>query len=368
MARKKTLNPTVNVAHPHTIKKFELIEEYAKAWAQKLLNFSKCNGIVFIDCMCNSGVYQDDDDKEVVGTPIRVANYLSKIMADYPDKQAWCYFNDLSAEKIDILKNRLPANTDNFRISTNSVDGNSLLKAINIPRAMQVHHLLVYDPFEATLDWEALMPFVIKWGDVIINHMVSDSIRAVSQVRRPPAVAKYEQTYLSGIKELATFGSYRKAYEKRVQEIMVALRSSSKRRYYIASFPFFNTKNSVVYNLVFGSSHIEGFKLFKKIVWKTFGGKSSAKKTRGFEKQLVLDFAGGGLPITPTDESCYNVRDIANYLHSQFKGKSNVPLKNLWDVLAEHPVFPSEGYAKEIKKSLKNDFGCKILKSSITFK
>ena len=48
MAKKKDL---IDVAHPHTIRKFELIEEYIKSWAQKLMLNDRCNSIVFIDCM-----------------------------------------------------------------------------------------------------------------------------------------------------------------------------------------------------------------------------------------------------------------------------------------------------------------------------
>lgn len=55
MDRKKTPKITNDTAHPHTVKKFELIEEYVKAWAQKLLKFDKCHGIVFIDCITRSG-------------------------------------------------------------------------------------------------------------------------------------------------------------------------------------------------------------------------------------------------------------------------------------------------------------------------
>ncbi len=95
MARKRNPEVLIDTAHPHTIKKFKLIEEYVKAWAQKLLNAESCNGIVFIDCMSNSGVYKDDSGNEIIGTPIRVSSYISEIMKSYPAKHAWCYFNDL---------------------------------------------------------------------------------------------------------------------------------------------------------------------------------------------------------------------------------------------------------------------------------
>ena len=90
----------ISDAHPHTIKKFELIETYIKSWAQKLMLNDSCSGIVFIDCMCNSGVYRDDDGKEVFGTPIRVANALLDVARTYTDKQVHLFFNDYDAKKI----------------------------------------------------------------------------------------------------------------------------------------------------------------------------------------------------------------------------------------------------------------------------
>ncbi|HBP26332.1 MAG TPA: hypothetical protein DD618_05205 [Acholeplasmatales bacterium] len=367
MGRCKNQGITIDTASPHTIKKFELIEKYTKAWAEKLLNYEKCNGIVFIDCMCNSGVYQDDAGNEIFGTPIRVANILSRIMHFFPSKQTWLYFNDFSENKINILKTYLPSTTRNFHIVTRSGDGNDLLKEINIESNQQLNYLLVYDPYTASLDWSALLPFFHNWGEVIINHMVSDTIRGASQAKSGTAVAKYEQTYLANIEELVTFGNDRKVYEKRIQEIITALRGFSSRQYFIASFPFFNRKNVIVYNLLHCSGSIEGFKLFKKTAWKTFGGKSSAKDTHGIENQLMLDFEGSGEPNTLTDEYCYYVKDIAKYLHDTFRGQEQVSLIDVWRKLDEHPVFPSDGFKPEIKKELKDTYKDTILKQTITF-
>lgn len=63
-------------ANPHTIKKFELSEKYIEARAHKLLQNQYCSGLVFIDCMSNSGECVDDDGKQVFGAPVRVAKYL----------------------------------------------------------------------------------------------------------------------------------------------------------------------------------------------------------------------------------------------------------------------------------------------------
>ena len=80
-------NEIISVVSPHTIKKFELIEAYVLAWAHKLLEYGRktgnCNGIVFIDCMSNSGMYINEETGELLeGTPIRAARVLSEVMRE----------------------------------------------------------------------------------------------------------------------------------------------------------------------------------------------------------------------------------------------------------------------------------------------
>jgi len=59
--------------------------------------------------------------------------------------------------------------------------------------------------------------------------------------------------------------------------------------------------------------------LYKRSVWQTFGGKSSTKNTHGLENQLMLDFVGKGTPKIHTDEFCFYIKDIAEYLQKVFK-------------------------------------------------
>ncbi len=371
-------NEIISVVSPHTIKKFELIEAYVQAWAHKLLEYGRntgnCNGIVFIDCMCNSGMYiNEETGKLVEGTPIRVARVLSEVMREqnYQSQQAWLYFNDLSQEKIDELCKHLPSDTRNFHIQPSVGDGNDLLKSIGsrLSPQVKINYLLVYDPYQATIDWVALLPFIRNWGEIILNHMVSDSIRAVSQVKRPAAISKYESTYLAKIEDLIDFGSDRDAFENRIKDIIAALNGANHKRYYIASYPFFNRKNSVVYNLLHCTSSIVGFKLYKSTAWSTFGGKSSMKKSKVDPGQLTLDFASDSDDLAMTtakDDNCYYVQDIVKFIVGIFKGRQDVPLKEIWAAVDEHPVFPSDLYKNEIKDQLRQ-WGYKLHRSSIDF-
>ena len=144
-----------------------------------------------------------------------------------------------------------------------------------------------------------------------------------------------------------------------MREIITTLKGN--RKYYVAAFPFYNSQNSQVYSLLHCTSNEEGFKLYKKCAWKVFGGQSSTKHLHSNPDQLVMDFGVGtsGIISTQTDESCFTVRDIAKYLSREFAGRQDVLLDELWNHLDSHPVFPSDGFRKEIRAELKSMYGVK---------
>lgn len=357
----------ITVASPHTIKKFELIEKYVEAWAHKLLLNQYCSGLVFIDCMSNSGEYRDDSGNPVFGTPVRVARYLRGIAGQYPKKQIDLYFSDLSPSRTAHLESLMPKEKSNFHFHITTENGNDLAKRIGQTLTNGKHYLLIYDPYQATIDWNAILPFINSWSEVILNHEIMDPIRAVKMVKRDETRNKYEQTYQMDLEDLIPYGSDKTAYEKRVEEIITALRRNRSRQYFIAAFPFFNERNAIIYNLVHCTGNIAGFKLFKQSAWQTFGGKSSTKNTHGTENQLMLDFDGTGRATTCTDEFCYYIKDIAEYLQAEFNGRSNVPLDEIWALLDVHPVFPSDGFKAQIKKELKQFFDAKETRGKMSF-
>lgn len=347
----------ISIASPHTIKKFELIEEYIKSWAQKLLLTEYCNGLIFIDCMCNSGVYTDDARQLVKGTAVRVSEVLREASRIYTEKNIHIYLNDKDEARVDELKKHLPDDECNFKITTSCGDAHELLRTIGpqLYGTGHLHYFLLYDPYDATIDWESLLPFFRNWGEVMINHMVSDPVRAITSAKKKTTKEKYENTYLEDFEKLVPYGSDKKAYESRVEEIINSLKGD--RRYYVSAFPFYNTKNSLVYNLIHCTSNKEGFKLYKKSAWKVFGAQSSTKHSVE-NRQLSLNFCD---EITEEeDKSCLHVIDIANYLQRSFRGRKQVPLDEMWELLDNHPIFPSEGFRNKVKRELTDSFGAKI--------
>lgn len=252
----------------HTIKKFELVSEYAKGWAHKILGYSQSAGLIYIDCMCNCGQYYDNNRNIVEGTAIRVARAINQINASH-QKEAILHFNDLDKGKIFHLKSVIDMmDLQHVKIYYHSTDANELLRLL-VKSDLEKHNtLLFYDPYQADIDWNALEPFFNTWGEVIINHMVSDVIRGAKNVNKPEKIAKYEKTYHKSIDEIiktSNAPNNREEFEKIANSIIESCIYPNSKKYYIASFPFYIKTNQLIYNLIYFSWNVKGMILFKKI-------------------------------------------------------------------------------------------------------
>ena len=93
------------------------------------------------------------------------------------------------------------------------------------------------------------------------------------------------------------------------------------------------------------------------------------KKSKADPNQLAFDFSAETdefVVTTMTDENCYYVQDIVKFIIGKFAGRQDVPLKEIWTAVDEHPVFPSDLYKNEIKDQLRQR-GYKVHRSSIDF-
>lgn len=370
MARTKKVE-TITKISPHTVKKFELIEKYVDEWARKILGFKGANGlpgskgVIYIDCMCNSGLYEVDGNI-VEGTALRVAKKLNEIISNYPGKEAILIFNDLLPERVELLRSEIEkANLNNIIVSYSDGDCDVFLKGLNLSGYQQRYNtLLLYDPYNASIDWSAIKPYLNRWGEVIINHMSSDTTRGISQAKKKEVIDRYEETYQQNVSQLL------ETDKAGLDSIIVSIIRNNVNKgdsgYYVSLAPFYNRTNGKLYSLIHCSSNIEGTKLYKKVTWKTFGDKSSMKNTHGMETQLMLDLDGDGFADTPTDEQCYYVQDIAKYVFNKYSHLGEVSLETVYGDLDKHPIFPSDGYKNDIKKELSR-FGVKITKGNVIF-
>lgn len=371
MARTKKVE-TITKISPHTVKKFELIEKYVDEWARKILGIKGVNGmpgskgVIYIDCMCNSGLYEVDGNI-VEGTALRVAKKLNEIISNYPGKEAILIFNDLLPERVELLRSEIEkANLSNIIVSYSNGDCDVFLKGLNLSDYQKSYNtLLLYDPYNASIDWSAIKPYLNRWGEVIINHMSSDTTRGISQAKKQDVIARYEETYQSDISQL--LNTDKAGLDNIVVSIIRNNINKGSSGYYVSLAPFYNRTNGKLYSLIHCSANIEGTKLYKKVTWKTFGDKSSMKNTHGVEEQFVLDFNGDGFLNSVTDEDCYYVKDIAKYIFEKYSALGRVSLEVMYKDLDVHPIFPSDGYKNEIKAELKERYYVKATREEIIF-
>ena len=149
MARTKKVE-VITEAKPHTIKKFELIEKYVEAWAYKILNYqgnpgyAPARGVIFIDCMSNSGVYKDINGNRVEGTALRVAQCLNNVFANYPNKKAILIFNDLESARVDHLKSEIEKlQLGHIEVYYQSQDCNAFLRELDLDSYKNKYHMAV---------------------------------------------------------------------------------------------------------------------------------------------------------------------------------------------------------------------------------
>lgn len=357
----KAKKDVITIAKPHTVLKVEIIEKYVDEWARKILGFiakkqiQGSRGVVFIDCMSNCGLYWDEQGNLIEGTALRVAKLLDTIIQDYPEQSAILLFNDIDKDRIELLEQEInKRNLTHITVSYGQKDCNTFLKGIDSSVYQNHNTLMLYDPYKAAIDWAAVEPFLNRWGEVIINHMVSDTPRGAAQAQKTEVIERYKETYQQDIASIIQIGSDKAKLNQIILDI-INKKTTCPYKQYIASFPFFTRTNGLLYNLVFCTFSIDGIKLFKEKCWKVFGNKSSSKNTHGMEMQYTLGGEDGNL--FQTDEECYYVHDIAQYIFGKYHHRGEVPLNEIYDDLDQHPIFPSDGYKNEIKANLKQMFG-----------
>lgn len=78
--------------------------------------------------------------------------------------------------RVDYLKSEIEKlQLENVEIYYRNQDCNVFLRELDLASYENKYHtLLLYDPYNASIDWDAITPYLNRWGEVIINHMSSD--------------------------------------------------------------------------------------------------------------------------------------------------------------------------------------------------
>ncbi|HHY21417.1 MAG TPA: hypothetical protein GX525_05930, partial [Bacilli bacterium] len=215
--------------HIGTKRKIDFISSYTQSWSNKVLRYKpkygrQSDGIVFIDCMSNSGLYCFQEEI-IDGTSKRIQKIFDgQSKREYEDKDFILVVNDREIDKINcqycIWDNSYSKRTNyEKRIFNKDVDDFLKTDGLNLldeAKRKNYHILLFYDPYDIRFNWKFLKPFLeYPKCDVIITHFWSnDTIRAVGQVTKKDVKDKYEMAYNVKFEILENYFLDKSFYEK----------------------------------------------------------------------------------------------------------------------------------------------------------
>lgn len=173
-----------------TSKKIEYVKDYIARWANISAVRSEISTITFIDCMSNAGVYQDGD----CCTAIEVLNLFCGMANRYPNKTFRIFCNDISNDKIEILKKvaiNTRGNIVNVKIYPSCLDVNNYLDYLNLNPQVDCTSIFGYessvvlfvDPFDfGTVEIPKISNILkVHYCELVFNFFISDYVRNISQ-------------------------------------------------------------------------------------------------------------------------------------------------------------------------------------------
>lgn len=247
-------------------KKIELVDEYVDNWLYVVENVSGKNEIIFIDCMCNSGIYKNNEK----GTAVVVLEKFVKHAKEHPYKKYELYLNDYDKDKIIILKNVMD-NIDrpaNVLINYSNTDVNAYLHSLKRNKKFNNAFILIFvDPFNfGTVDINNFCSLLnVTYCEILFNFFTSDIRRNIHNEYAPNKMEKIKSS-------LSDFMST--DYKNDRECLNYFIQNLKKCRYikYTFSIEFRNKNNQNLYYLVYATPNIEGLNKLKESIWKVFKG------------------------------------------------------------------------------------------------
>ncbi|EIA6647391.1 hypothetical protein K7Q65_002382, partial [Enterococcus faecalis] len=315
-------------------------EEYSKSWYNKVLSYkpkfgNPAKGVVFIDCMSNSGVYQYKNSI-YSGTSQRIEKmFISQNGVKYEDKNFKIVVNDNCLKRIDCQKCtwRRVANKRNnveklfFHLDVEQFLTNECLAILNEAKKNDWYILLFYDPFNILINWESLRPYLeYPKADIILTHFWgNDTIRAIGQVNDEETKTKYVRAYGVSYEELEAEFLVKTQHEKTDylrNRLVSMINTVTPKKKIIGYGPIFNSKNSVMYDIVSISTSKASKVLLKNNLYKGYKEDVSQKNRQldlfdiSYNEQDYVESRNSG---TSEKDYFYSGKHYAQVIYSTFK-------------------------------------------------
>lgn len=248
-----------------TDKKIEYVKDYIVRWAKISAVRSELSTITFIDCMSNAGVYQDGD----CCTAIEVLNLFCDMANKYPNKIFRIFCNDISNDKIEILKKvaiNVKGSIGNIKVYLSCSDVNNYLDYLNTNPIVDCSSVFGYgssvvlfvDPFDFGTVEIPKISNILKayYCELVFNFFVSDYVRNISQD--------------SG-RIQKCLGGKRISNKEQLFSYMRSMLRVGKIQY-VFSYEFRTKRNVELYQIVFATPNVRGLEVLKESLWAVFNG------------------------------------------------------------------------------------------------
>lgn len=369
-----------------TLNKINFMNEYVRGWYNKIFSFKPSwmepyEGVMFIDCMSNSGAYVFEGNL-TEGTSQKVQHAFSSQNGErYTNKEFIIAVNDLSKGKIECQKciwDEQIEKRDNTECRFYNKDVNEFLstEALELLKESERKHyhvLLFYDPYDVLINWDNLSPFLkSKTVDVVLTHFWSnDSIRAIGQVKKDEVKRKYEEAYGLPYCQLEEEMKRKTPYEKNLflrERLVNQIENRSIGKKFIGYAPIFNSRNVVIYDIVSISTSNASRILLKDTLYKQYKPQEVVQQldlfadTHPVENDYISSRSAG---ISERDYF-YSPNNYAKIIYNEFKGM-RISKGKFDKFIASHNFIPTNAKT-DIKRILESQYGVKIHKDKAAIK
>lgn len=293
----------------HTQYKIKYIKNYVKRWLNVAVNCSQRN-IVFIDSMCNAGVYKNG----IKGTCIEVVELFIRYAKENNNKQFYIFLNDYDENRIKILNEILNSydKPNNLKIS---VKNKEVVEYLNLLIDKNVFTgscftLLYTDPynFGITNLLSTIKNFIDKYYcELLFNFFSSDIRRNRNNISAQDKMSKIKNELSSVITNINVVEDE----NKEILDKLINTYKNTKNIKYSFAYRFNNTNNAELYYIVFFTPNRRGLELIKETIWEVFNGEESFKKQIDIDKNQLKLFNTDDLLINtysrPMRESIINL-------------------------------------------------------------
>lgn len=280
----------------HTQYKIKYIKDYVRRWLNVAVNYRQ-NNIVFIDSMCNAGIYKNG----IKGTCIEVIELFIEYAKENQSKQFYVFLNDYDKDKIRVL-NELISNynmPNNLKINIKDKDVVEYLSLLIEKNTFSnsCFTLLYTDPYNFGIPnlLTTIKTFIDKfYCELLFNYFSSDVTRNKNNTSAKNKMSKIKNELSSVITDINIDGDK----NKEILNKLISTYKNTKNIKYSFAYRFNNTNNAELYYIIFFTPNKRGLELIKESIWEVFNGEESFKKQIDIEKSQLKLFDTDDLLIS----------------------------------------------------------------------